>query len=332
MINSDQQLVSIVVPLYNEEGNISELFSDVISVVEKNDLNYEFILVDDGSTDNTLANLLTEQKEYDPHGKHIKIIQFRRNYGQTAALTAGFDLAKGQVVIPMDGDLQNDPADIPMLLEKIKDGYDVVSGWRKNRKDKALSRKLPSKIANWIIGKITGVHLHDYGCTLKAYHSDVIKHLHLYGEMHRFIPAIAQWSGAKVTEIPVNHRPRVHGKAKYGLGRTWKVILDLITIKFLGTFSNRPIHIFGGLGLMSMILSFLTAFYMVYLKLTKGIDMDRSPLPILAAMLMMMAVQFMLMGLLAEMQCRIYHESQNKTTYVVRKIIQGGEDILLKEA
>ncbi len=332
MIQSDKQLISIVVPLYNEEDNIAELFNDIISVVEKNDLNYELILVDDGSTDNTVANLLNEQKEYDPDGKRIKIIQFRRNYGQTAALTAGFDQANGQVVIPMDGDLQNDPADIPLLLEKMKEGYDVVSGWRKNRKDKALSRKLPSKIANWVIGKITGVHLHDYGCTLKAYHSEVISHMHLYGEMHRFIPAIAKWSGANVTEIPVNHRPRIHGKAKYGLGRTWKVILDLITIKFLGTFSNRPIHIFGGLGLLSMIMSFLTAFYMIYLKLTQHIDMDRSPLPVLAAMLMMMAVQFMLMGLLAEMQCRIYHESQNKPTYVVRKIIQGGEDILLKEA
>ena len=331
-MNSNKQLISIVVPLYNEEDNISDLFSDIIGVTDRHNLNFELILVDDGSTDGTLSKLLAEQKEYDPEGKFIKIIQFRRNYGQTAALTAGFKHSLGQVVVPMDGDLQNDPADIPMLLEKMDEGYDVVSGWRKRRKDKAITRKLPSKIANWIIGKITGVYLHDYGCTLKAYHSDVIRHLNLYGEMHRFIPAIAQWSGARVTELPVNHRPRRFGKAKYGLGRTWKVLLDLITIKFLGTFSNRPIHIFGGLGLLSMVFSFITAMYMIYLKINNHIDMDRSPLPVLAAMLMMMAVQFLLMGLLAEMQCRIYHESQNKPTYVVRKIIQGGEDILLKEA
>ena len=332
MTKPDTKLISIVVPLYNEEDNISDLFNDIISVTEKYNLNYELILVDDGSTDNSFNNMLIEQKEYDPEGKRIKIIQFRRNYGQTAALAAGFNHAKGDVVVPMDGDLQNDPADIPLLLDKIDEGYDVVSGWRKNRQDKTLSRKLPSKIANWIIGKITGVQLHDYGCTLKAYHSEVVSHLNLYGEMHRFIPAIAKWSGAKVTEIPVNHRPRIYGKAKYGLGRTWKVILDLVTIKFLGSFSNRPIHIFGGLGLISMVLSFLTAFYMILIKITRGVDMDRSPLPILAAMLMMMAVQFMLMGLLAEMQCRIYHESQSKPTYVVRKIILGGEDTLSKEA
>ena len=244
----------------------------------------------------------------------------------------GFDHSKGMVVVPMDGDLQNDPADIPRLLAKLAEGYDVVSGWRRKRKDKALTRRLPSKMANALIGKITGVFLHDYGCTLKAYHSDIVKHIRLYGEMHRFIPAIAKWSGAKVTEIEVNHRPRIYGKAKYGLGRTWKVLLDLLTIKFLGTFSNRPIHIFGGMGLISMLCSFISAGYMIYLKLFRGVDMDRSPLPILAALLMMVAIQFIMMGLLAEMQCRIYHESQTKPTYVIRQIIHGKRTSQQEEA
>lgn len=323
MNTSQSKLISIVVPLYNEQDNVLKLVAEITSVARHNNYDYELILVNDGSKDETSAKLLEARNLYDPTGENIRIIEFRRNFGQTAAIAAGFKYARGFVVIPMDGDLQNDPADIPLLLKKMDEGYDVVSGWRINRKDKALSRKLPSKIANYLIGKITGVYLHDYGCTLKAYHSDVVKHLKLYGEMHRFIPALAKWSGANVTEIPVNHRPRIHGVAKYGLGRTWKVMLDLVTIKFLGTFSTRPIHIFGGMGLISLSGSILSALYMIYLKIFEEMSMSRSPLPVLAAMLMMMAVQFMLMGLLAEMQCRTYHESQAKPTYIIRTIIEG---------
>ncbi len=323
MNNIESKLISIVVPVYNEQDNVLDMVGEIVKVTHDNSLNYELIVVNDGSTDKTGDKLLEARDKYDPEGNHITIIEFRRNFGQTAALAAGFDHSKGYVVIPMDGDLQNDPADIPLLLNKLNEGYDVVSGWRKDRKDKAISRKLPSKLANFLIGKITGVHLHDYGCTLKAYHSDIVHHIRLYGEMHRFIPAIAKWSGANVTEIPVNHRPRTRGKAKYGIGRTWKVLLDLMTIKFLGTFSNRPIHIFGGMGMLSMLGALASAGYMIYLKIYRGIDMDRSPLPILAAMLMMMALQFILMGLLAEMQCRIYHESQAKPTYIIRSIVRG---------
>ncbi len=309
-----------------------ELVRQITEVAHSNKLEYELILVNDGSKDQTMDRLIEARDLYDKSGERIRIIEFRRNFGQTAAISAGFKYSRGYVVIPMDGDLQNDPADIPLLLKKMEEGFDVVSGWRVNRKDKALSRKLPSRIANYIIGKITGVHLHDYGCTLKAYHCDIVRHLKLYGEMHRFIPAIAKWSGANVTEIPVNHRPRIYGEAKYGLGRTWKVMLDLITIKFLGTFSTRPIHIFGGMGLISLSGSILSALYMIYLKIFEEMSMSRSPLPVLSAMLMMMAVQFMLMGLLAEMQCRTYHEAQAKPTYIIRTIIeseklaQEGED------
>ncbi len=331
MKNYQSTLISIVVPMYNEQENVHDMIGEIIKVTQDNSLNYELILINDGSTDKTGELLQEAANEFDPDGQHISIIEFRRNFGQTAALAAGFDHSKGFVVIPMDGDLQNDPADIPKLLDKLSEGYDVVSGWRKNRKDKAVTRKLPSKLANMLIGKITGVYLHDYGCTLKAYHSDTVKHIKLYGEMHRFIPAIAKWSGARVTEIPVNHRPRTRGEAKYGLGRTWKVLLDLMTIKFLGTFSNRPIHIFGGMGLLSLLASFISAGYMIYLKLFHRIDMDRSPLPVLAAMLMMMALQFTFMGLLAEMQCRIYHESQSKPTYIIRNIIHAKKNTLLNE-
>jgi glycosyltransferase involved in cell wall biosynthesis len=236
-------------------------------------------------------------------------------------MTAGFDHARGDIVIPLDGDLQNDPADIPRLIDKLNEGYDVVSGWRKNRQDKFITRKIPSWIANRLIGKITGVRLHDYGCSLKAYRKEVIKHMNLYGDMHRFIPAVAQWYGASVTELPVHHRPRTRGKTKYGLSRTFKVILDLLTIKFLGSFSTRPLHIFGGMGLVAIVVSFISAAVAILQKLYLDLNLNRNPLILLTVLLMLTGLQFIFMGLLAEMLARTYHESQNKPIYIIRKII-----------
>jgi glycosyltransferase involved in cell wall biosynthesis len=315
--------ISLIVPLYNEEENIRELITDITTSMEHSGLEYELILVDDGSTDATFSILEKEHKNY----THLKLIQLRRNFGQTSAMAAGFDLASGDVVIPLDGDLQNDPNDIPRLVAKLEEGYDVVSGWRKDRKDKFITRKIPSWTANFLISKITGVPLHDYGCTLKAYRSEVVKHTQLYGEMHRFIPALAKWAGANVTEIVVNHRPRIYGKTKYGLSRTIKVILDLITVKFLGSFSTKPIHIFGGLGLMSLLGAFICTFFVLYLKYSHhNFSMNRNPLLIVGAVLGMASVQFLLMGLIAEMLARTYHESQKKPTYIIRTIIDSTEE------
>ena len=237
--------VSVVVPLLNEQDNIQPLYQQLTQTLS-NKYDYEIIFIDDGSTDNSL-NILRGLQKSDPK---LRVISFRRNFGQTAALSAGFEHAKGDIIIAIDADLQNDPADIPKMIDKLNEGFDVVSGWRKKRHDKAITRLLPSKIANWLISKSTGVKLHDFGCTLKAYRKEVLTQTRLYGEMHRFIPALASWSGAKIAEMVVNHRPRTAGVAKYGLGRTWKVMLDLITVEFLGSFSTKPIYIFGGLGLL----------------------------------------------------------------------------------
>ncbi|MCH9022333.1 MAG: glycosyltransferase family 2 protein [Planctomycetes bacterium] len=314
--------VSIVVPLFNERDNITELTDNITSVMDADGVPYEIIMVDDGSSDDTIELLCDLQKKH----PCIRIVQFRRNFGQTAAIAAGFDHARGQIIIPLDGDLQNDPADIPRLIEKLNEGYDVVSGWRKNRKDKLLTRKIPSWIANYVIGKITGVKLHDYGCTLKAYRREVIQHINLYGEMHRFIPALAKWSGATVTELEVNHRPRIHGVTKYGLSRTVKVILDLVTVKFLGTFSTKPLHVFGGIGILSMLFSMITGAIVIYQKWFHQADMSGNPLLLITALLIMMSVQFLLMGLLAELMVRTYHESQDKPTYVIRRVIEPTKD------
>ena len=316
---SNKPDISIVIPLFNEQQNVNGLVDDIKQALSQAEFSYEVILVDDGSVDATWSQLQLVRDRL----PGLQLIRLRRNFGQTAAMSAGFDHARGDVIIPMDGDLQNDPADIPRLLDKLREGYDVVSGWRKNRHDDLLTRKVPSWIANSVIGAITGVHLHDYGCTLKAYHRDVVKHIRLYGEMHRFIPALASWTGASVAEVVVNHRPRRHGKTKYGLGRTFKVILDLITVKFLGTFSTRPLHVFGIIGLFSVIFSLLTGLTMIFQKLRYGIDMSGNPLLVLSAVLGMMSIQFLLMGLLAEMLSRTYHESQNKPTYIVREIVGG---------
>ncbi|MBN1765357.1 MAG: glycosyltransferase family 2 protein [Sedimentisphaerales bacterium] len=320
-MDSASRIISIIVPLLNERENVAELVERIAAAMSGTQMEFEVIVVDDGSTDGTLDVLgqLYQGGRY----PWLKIIELRRNFGQTAALSAGFDYARGDVIIPLDGDLQNDPADIPKLITKLDEGYDVVSGWRRQRHDSFILRKIPSWIANFLIGLITGVKLHDYGCTLKAYHKEIIAHINLYGEMHRFIPAIASWSGARVTEIEVTHQRRQRGKSKYGLNRTVKVLLDLITVKFLGSFSTKPIHIFGLMGLLTLLGSFVTGATVLYQKYISDspLNMNRNPLLTLTVMLTLLSVQFMLMGLLAEMLCRTYHESQNKPTYIIRRIM-----------
>lgn len=308
--------VSIVIPLYNEEENAEILHQRLKEAVDKLGLEYEIIYVDDGSADRTLAILETIQEK----DKKVVVLSFRRNFGQTAAFAAGFDFAKGDVVVTMDGDLQNDPNDIPRLLELIKD-YDLVSGWRKERKDPFFTRRMPSMLANWIISKVTGVTLHDYGCSLKAYRRDVIKNLKLYGEMHRFIPAVASWYGVSMAEVETTHHPRLRGKSKYGLSRTIKVILDLITVKFLQSFSTKPLQFFGPIGLLSSAAGFLISFYLSIEKVFFGKPLGGRPLLLLGVLLIIVGIQLIGMGLLGEMLVRVYHESQNKPIYVIKKII-----------
>jgi len=310
--------LSVVIPVFNEESSLEPLHQELETVLSGLGLTYEIIAVDDGSTDKSFEKL----KEIQQHQPHLRIIRFRRNFGQTAALSAGFRYARGRVIVPIDADGQNDPADIPRLLEKLQEGYDIVSGWRKERKDNTVTRTLPSRIANWMIGRITGVRLHDYGCTLKAYRAESLKPIRLYGEMHRFIPALARWGGEKVTELVVNHRPRQHGKTKYGLNRVFKVLLDLITIKFLESFSTKPIYVFGGLGFLCLFGSFVAGVVVLYMKAAMNFSMNRNPLLIVSTMLMTTAVQFVLMGLLAEILVRTYHESQNRPTYVIEQIVE----------
>jgi len=256
----------------------------------------------------------------------VCVIRFRKNFGQTAALSAGFAHARGKIIIAIDADLQNDPTDIPKMIAQLDEGYDVVSGWRKKRHDNAITRLIPSRIANWLIARITGVKLHDFGCTLKAYRREVVVETKLYGEMHRFIPALASWNGARITEMVVNHRPRSTGVTKYGLGRTLKVVLDLITVKFLGSFSTKPIYIFGGLGALSALGAVFCGLFVLYQKLAHNFSMNRNPLLILTAILIMATIQFVLMGLLAELLVRTYHESQNRPTYVIKEILESHRD------
>ncbi|MFQ5329680.1 MAG: glycosyltransferase family 2 protein [Thermodesulfobacteriota bacterium] len=308
--------VSIVIPLYNEEESIPHLYGAITEVMDGAEWEYEVIFVDDGSSDKSFA-LLSELQAKD---KRVVVVGFRRNFGQTAAMAAGFDYAEGEVIVTMDADLQNDPKDIPKLLEASRE-YDVVSGWRKKRMDKFLSRRLPSVIANWLISFVTGVALHDYGCTLKAYRSEVIKNIRLYGEMHRFIPAIANWVGASITEVETTHHPRKFGTSKYGISRTIRVILDLITVKFLQSFSTRPIHAFGPAGLLLSGIGFLMGLYLSYQKIILGYDIGSRPLLLLAILLLIMGMQLVVMGLLGEMLARIYHESQGKSIYVVKKVL-----------
>ena len=272
--------VSIVAPVYNEVENINPLHQALTEALHG--LSYELIFVDDGSTDGSLDELIRLVEE---DVNHVQAIELRRNFGQTAAIAAGIDHSHGDVIVLIDADLQNDPTDIPMMLEKIEEGYDVVSGWRVNRKDTFLTRRLPSRIANWLISRVTGVPLHDYGCTLKAYRRDVLQGFHLYGEMHRFIPAYAGMVGSKIIEIPVQHHPRQYGKAKYGLERTFKVILDLFTVKFLVSYANKPIYLFGGAGLVLFLVSFLILGYLITRRLLLDEHMIRSPLLLMSVML-----------------------------------------------
>lgn len=313
--------VSLVIPVFNEEGNVRQLYDEISAVMGDLNINYEVLFIDDGSTDETLP-LLKKIQETDPH---IGIIIFRRNFGQTAALSAGFDNAMGDIIIPMDGDLQNDPNDIPCFLEKIKD-YDIVSGWRKDRKDKTVSKKIPSIIANRMISFITGVKLKDYGCTMKAYRREIIKNIRLYGEMHRFIPAIASGIGATYCEIPTNHRPRKYGSSNYGLSRIIRVLLDLLTVKFMLSFYTRPIHIFGSIGAIIGCAGFSICMYLSVLKLGFGHSIGNRPLLLLGILMIVLSTFFIVLGLLGEIIVRIYYESQNKTVYSVKGIIRTSKD------
>jgi glycosyltransferase involved in cell wall biosynthesis len=311
------ETLSILIPVYNEEGNLSLLYEKLVAALKKVGRPYEVLFVDDGSSDGTMEILL-DLREKNPN---VKIISFSRNFGQTAALSAGIDSSKGDIIIPMDGDLQNDPEDILMLLQKIEEGYDVVSGWRKGRKDPFLTRRLPSIIANKIISWIGGVYLHDYGCTLKAYRRDILKNIRLYGEMHRFIPIYAQWIGARVSEIPVRHFSRGSGSSKYGMSRVFKVILDLMVVKFLLSYSQKPIYVFGGLGLLMILGAILSGGYAVYLKLFTGLSFILTPLPLLCVLLLVLGFLSILMGFLAELLIRTYYESQGKPTYQIKETI-----------
>jgi dolichol-phosphate mannosyltransferase len=312
---TDTPEVSVFLPVYNEEPNLLPLYAKLNDALKALGRSAEIVYVDDGSTDGSLG-ILREIAELDPR---VRVIALRRNYGQTAAMAAGIDAAKGRVLIPMDADLQNDPGDIARLLKKLDEGYDVVSGWRKNRKDKMITRKIPSMIANRLISWIGGVPLHDYGCSLKAYRRESLQDVRLYGEMHRFIPIYAAWAGARVTEIPVEHHARTMGKSKYGLSRTLKVVFDLMTIKFMASYQTKPIYVFGSFGMLAFGISIVGGIYALFLKFRHAADFVQTPLPILSIVMFAVGVQFLLMGLLAEMLVRTYHESQAKTIYAVRE-------------
>lgn len=307
-------MLSVVIPVYNEQDNIFPLYEGLSAALRNVGQNYEVILVNDGSSDATEANLETVAAK----DSRFKVIHFRRNFGQTAAMMAGIDYASGDVIIGLDGDLQNDPADIPKLLDKLGEGYDVVSGWRRSRKDAAVRRNLPSRVANMLISEISGVHLHDYGCTLKAYKREVVKGVRLYGEMHRFIPIYAHWQGGRVAEIVVNHHPRIHGHSKYGLERVIKVLLDLVVVKFLASYANKPIYVFGGFGLFSIAVSFLAGLWAIYLKYFEDTSFIQTPLPLLVALTFITGIMSILMGLIAEIIMRTYYESQGKQVYLIR--------------
>src|SRR3989338_8386513 len=310
--------LSVVIPVFNEEESLPHLADRLHKSLQELNKKYEVILVDDGSTDSSKTVL----REICRNFPYFKAIRFRRNFGQTAAIAAGLDHAKGEIIITLDADLQNDPEDIPNLLSRLNEGYDVVSGWRKNRKDTFLTRKLPSFIANWLIGYATGTKLHDYGCTLKAYKTEVIKDVSLYGELHRFIPALASLEGAIVTEMPVNHHERKFGKSKYNLSRTLNVILDLFTVSFLRRYQTRPIQIFGKIGAISFLLGFAISAYLSFEKIFFGASLANRPLLILGVLLILAGIQLLSLGLIAEMQIRTYFESQKKPIYRIREIIE----------
>lgn len=316
-----KQMISVISPVFGEEDNIEPLLAALLPALRGFGRDFEIIAVNDGSRDKSLQRLRAASASI----PELKVIDFRRNYGQTAAIMAGFDYAAGEIIVTIDADLQNDPEDISILLAKLDEGYDVVSGWRQYRKDEAIRRNLVSRIANAVISWISGVRLNDYGCTLKAYRSDVLKGVRLYGEMHRFIPIYASWMGARVTEIPVRHHPRRFGESKYGLERVVKVILDLMVVKFLDRNFVKPIYVFGGFGLFSLVVSFLSGAWMLYLKIFTGLSMILTPLPLLTALTFLVGFMSILMGLLAEMLVRTYFESQGRAAYHVRELINFPE-------
>lgn len=309
--------LSLVIPVFNEEDNLSLLYQEITNVLATLKKRAEIIFIDDGSQDNSFTVL----KKIRQQDNRVKLIRLRRNFGQTAALSAGFDYARGKIIITLDADLQNDPQDIPALLAKVEDGYDVVSGWRQKRQDKFFTRRLPSKVANRLISFLTGVRLHDYGCTLKAFRQEVIKGIRLYGELHRFIPAIASTMGVRIAEVKVNHRPRRYGRSKYTLFRLPRVVLDMLTVKFLLSYSTRPLQIFGFLGLLSGLIGFVIALWLSYQRLILKISSANRPILLLAVLLMVIGIQFVTLGLLAEIMVRTYHESTGKPIYHVREII-----------
>ena len=310
--------LSVVIPVYNEEESLPRLEEALHEALDDLDERWEVLLIDDGSTDGSYP-LLRAMHERDPR---FGVVRFRRNFGQTAAFAAGFDLAQGEVVFTMDADLQNDPRDIPVMLATLREGdYDIVSGWRRNRQDAFLLRKLPSRIANWLISHVTGVHLHDYGCSLKAYRNEVVKNVNLYGELHRFVPALASWMGVRISEMPVRHHARRYGRSKYGISRTLRVILDLLTVRFLLSYAAKPMQIFGRWGFLSTAVGLGLGLYLTVLKLCHGASLSSRPLLFLAILLIIVGVQFVSMGLLAELMVRIYHESQGKPIYAVRNAL-----------
>ncbi|MEM6448346.1 MAG: glycosyltransferase family 2 protein [Cyanobacteria bacterium P01_D01_bin.123] len=309
--------VSVVVPVYNEVESLPKLINAISSTLRDCAISYELLCVDDGSTDGSTELLHAWARDRED----LTAVLLRRNYGQTAAMAAGFHYARGRAIVTLDGDLQNDPADIPKLLAQLSGGFDLVSGWRKRRQDAALTRLLPSKIANWLIGRITGVRLHDYGCSLKAYRAELIADMNLYGELHRFLPALAYIEGARITEIPVEHHPRRFGTSKYGLGRTFRVMMDLLTVYFMQKFLTRPMHVFGSMGASSTLAGLAIGCYLVFVKLVLGQDIGDRPLLILGVLLVLAGVQLLCFGLLAELLMRTYHESQNRPIYRVRAVV-----------
>ena len=311
--------VSIVVPLLNEADNLLPLYESIRESMGEGNWTWEVIFVDDGSTDDTFQIL----KQLHGRDERVRVVRLRRNFGQTAALAVGFDIARGQTIVSLDGDLQNDPKDIAPLLQKLEEGYDVVSGWRTDRHENFWMRRLPSKLANWLISKTTGIYLHDYGCTLKAYRAEVIKELRLYGEMHRFIPALIGGTGACVTELPVRHHPRRCGQSKYGIFRTVRVLLDLLTVKFWLTSLTNPLYFFGKIGLVTGGAGVAICFYLASLKIFWGHALSQRPLLLLGVMLAIIGVQFICMGILAEVLVRTYHESSQKPTYAIQEILDS---------
>jgi len=314
--------ISIVIPVFNEAENLEPLHQEIVAALEGMGRPFEVLFIDDGSVDPSWTVLRGLQNK----DRRIRLIRLRRNFGQTAALAAGFDYARGEIIVSLDADLQNDPGDIPALIRKLEEGYDIVSGWRKSRKDKFFSRRVPSLVANSLISRLTRVKLHDYGCTLKAFRSEVIKNVKLYGELHRFIPAIASQLGVRISEVEVNHRPRVHGKSKYSIFRFTKVVLDLLTVKFLLSYSTRPLQIFGLIGLGSSVVGLVISIWLSIQRLFLGQSLANRPLLLLAVLLIVIGFQFIMLGLLAEIMVRAYHESSGKTIYVTREVLEAAPE------